>query len=52
MDSSIDRVYKYLENEVIPKMDHESDLVNYIVENIYNNLVISLILFYINLKKR
>ena len=42
MDSCIDRVYKYLENEVIPKMDHESDLVNYIVENIYNNLVISL----------
>lgn len=42
MDSFIDRVYKYLENEVIPKMDHESDLVNYIVENIYNNLVISL----------
>tara|TARA_Y100000389_G_scaffold198796_1_gene235950 strand:- start:1154 stop:2290 length:1137 start_codon:yes stop_codon:yes gene_type:complete len=42
MDSSIDRVYKYLENEVIPKMDYESDLVNYIVENIYNNLVISL----------
>ena len=42
MDSSIDRVYKYLENEVISKMDYESDLVNYIVENIYNNLVISL----------
>jgi len=42
MDSCIDRVYKYLENEVIPKMVHESDLVNYIVENIYNNLVISL----------
>ena len=42
MDSYIDRVYKYLENEVIPKMNHESDLLNYIVENIYNNLVISL----------
>ena len=42
MDCHIDRVYKYLENEVIPKMNNTNDLLNYIVENIYNNLVISL----------
>ena len=42
MDSHIDRVYKYLENQVIPKMNNTNDLLNYIVENIYNNLVISL----------
>ena len=42
MDCHIDRVYKYLENEVIPKMSNTNDLLNYIVENIYNNLVISL----------
>lgn len=42
MDSNIDRVYKYLENEIIPKMNNTNDLVNYIIENIFNNLVISM----------
>jgi putative phage-type endonuclease len=42
MDSNIDRVYKYLQNKVIPKMNKIDDLHNHIIENIYNNLVISL----------
>ena len=42
MDSNIDRVYKYLENEIIPKMNNTNDLVNYIIDNIFNNLVISM----------
>ncbi len=42
MDSNIDRVYKYLEDTVIPKINKKKDdlLIN-ITDNIFNNLRIS-----------
>ena len=43
MDSNIDRVYKYLEDTVIPKINKkEDDLLINITDNIFNNLRISL----------
>ncbi len=41
MDTNIDRVYKYLENKIIPNMNETNNLVDYIIDFIYNNLVIS-----------
>lgn len=41
MDNAIDRVYKYLEKNVLSEINITEKNNNYIIENIYNNLVIS-----------
>lgn len=40
-DSSIDRVYKYIENNVLGNIKNVDNIEDYIVENIYKNLIIS-----------
>jgi putative phage-type endonuclease len=40
-DSSIDRVYKYIENNVLKNIKNVDNIDDYIIENIYKNLIIS-----------
>ncbi len=40
-DSSIDRVYKYIENNVLNNIKNVDNIDDYIIENIYKNLIIS-----------
>lgn len=40
-DSSIDRVYKYIENNVLGNIKNIDNIDDYIIENIYKNLIIS-----------
>lgn len=40
-DSSIDRVYKYIENNVLGNIKNVDNIDDYIIENIYKNLIIS-----------
>ena len=42
MDNCIDRVYKNLKNNILSKNDVKDSIEEYIIENIYNNLVISI----------
>ena len=40
-DSSIDRVYKYIENNILKNIKNVDNIDDYIIENIYKNLIIS-----------
>lgn len=40
-DSSIDRVYKYIDNNVLGNIKNVDNIDDYIIENIYKNLIIS-----------